>query len=263
MLCGGQCGGVGEFLISMGLPFLALLLFKVKNWFKKIKDGRARQGSLVADQEPEAVRCSCGAGEGRGLAPQSIDPETIDWLEPRLQEKPGPQGIRGWLLFLCLNLTIIIPFSFLYQVNCAWQIFYSSGTQVQIVIFKQSLLYNVISITAMIFLSMFSFYAGLRLWGTKPQADKTTKLFLITQLTLMTIILSLRPLLLFSLDGNADSLGDIIMGLIPYISYFMVWYLYLCYSRRVRNTYGFPSNGIIHGSANSAESAEAVPFQPR
>jgi hypothetical protein len=37
IFCGGQCGGLGEFLISLGLPFLALYLFRIKRSLVNLK----------------------------------------------------------------------------------------------------------------------------------------------------------------------------------------------------------------------------------
>jgi uncharacterized membrane protein len=93
------------------------------------------------------------------------------------------------------------------------------------------------TIAVMLFLSIFSSYAGLKLWEKKPNADKIAKIFLIVQLSLIIMILGIRLLMPFSIYGYADTLKIIITGLIPAISYFIVWYLYLSYSRRVRNTY--------------------------
>ncbi len=123
----------------------------------------------------------------------------------------------------------------------------------------------------MIFLAIFSFHAGLGLWGLKPKAIKTTKVFLITQLSLMVIIITIRTFMENSLGGNANSIGDLIKGLIPFLSYFSVWYLYLSYSRRVHNTYSLPAGGPSRREANDlhqgpgfpSESAEAYPAKPR
>ena len=56
ILCGGQCGGLGEFFISMGLPFLALLLYKLKNWFSRIRNRVLRRGSRPAAPGYEELR---------------------------------------------------------------------------------------------------------------------------------------------------------------------------------------------------------------
>ncbi len=44
ILCGGQCGGLGDFLISLGLPFLALYFSRIKQVLRKIKIKYGQQG---------------------------------------------------------------------------------------------------------------------------------------------------------------------------------------------------------------------------
>jgi hypothetical protein len=241
ILCGGQCGGLGDFFISMGLPFLALFLYKLKNWFSRIRNRVLRRGSRPAAPGYEELSGNYRgevAGDCRVRTGAAIAPETLNLLELEPQEGRGPRGVRGWLLLLCLNLTIIIPFLSLYQVNCALRIFYLPGAQIQIVIFKHSLLYNILTIVIMLFISIFSFFAGLKLWGEKPRAEKTAKIFLLAQLSLVIIMLSIRILVPFSFYSYTSAFKTIITGLISSISYFIIWYLYLTYSRRVRNTYG-------------------------
>ena len=241
ILCGGQCGGLGDFFISMGLPFLALFLYKLKNWCSGIRNRVLHQRSRPAAPRYEELSGRYRgevAGDRRRQTVTAIAPETLNLLELEPQERRGPRGVRGWLLFLCLNLTIIIPFLALYQVNIALRIFYLPGAQIQLVIFKHALLYNILTIVIMLFISIFSFFAGLKLWGEKARAEKTAKIFLLSQLSLVIIILSIRLLVPFSFDIYNSAIKPIITGLISSISYFIIWYLYLTYSRRVRNTYG-------------------------
>ena len=235
ILCGGQCGGLGDFFISMGLPFLALFLYKLKNWFSRIRNRVLPHRLRPAAPGYEELS---GTGDCRVQTVAAIAPKTLNLLELEPQERRGPRGVRGWLLFLCLNLTIIIPFLSLYQVNVALRIFYLPGAQIQIVIFKHALFYNIITIVIMLFISIFSFFAGLKLWVEKPRAEKTAKIFLLTQLSLVIIIIGIRLIVPSSFDIYTSAFKTIITGLISSISYFIIWYLYLTYSRRVRNTYG-------------------------
>jgi hypothetical protein len=271
VFCGGQCGGVGEFLISMGLPFLVLFFFKVKNSLVRIKNKIVPRGSSTAAKTDKCSCCGRPVSECKALAIPSIERKTLELLELKPKAERGPQGVRGWLLFLCLNLTIIIPFSFILQINGVLKIFYLPGMQLNQLMFKQSLMYNIVSMVAMILLSIFSFYAGLSLWGLKNNATKITKLFLISQLSLMVIIFAIRPFMVGSLGGNANSIGDVIKCLIPFLSYFSVWYLYLSYSRRVHNTYGASAGGPSQGDTTgllqspgfTSDAAEAYPVKPR
>ncbi len=239
IFCGGQCGGVGEFLISMGLPFLVLFFFKIKNSLLRIKAKIFPGAAAAGPTEIKTCAC-CGKppGECRALATGPLDPKTMELLEFEPQEKGRAQGVKGWLWFLCLNLTMIIPFSYLYQTNTALRIFYTPGMQLPIALFKQSLLYNIISISSWILLAIFSCYAGLSLWGRKRRAVKIAKGFLITQLLIMFILIVMQPFMEFSLDGNGNSVLGVTKAFLPFLLYFIVWYLYLSFSARVCNTYG-------------------------
>ncbi len=242
IFCGGQCGGIGEFFISLGLPFLALYFFRVKRAFLKITNRLVPRGFVVLGKPPEANNCSCcGAppGDCRGPAAPSLETLATLKLDDReiSPQRAREQEVRGWLWFLCINLTLIIPFSCIYEASSALGMYYPGASSIQIFLFRQSLSYHLGVIAATTFLAIFSFYAGLSLWQLKPQAVKTVKLFLITQLLLMMLLIALQPFMVFPLGANLTSFGDTIPRLIPFLSYFSVWYAYLSFSRRVHRTY--------------------------
>ncbi len=252
IFCGGQCGGVGDFFISLGLPFIALYFFRVKRVFLKITNRFVPRGSVVLEKPPEANNCSCcGAppGECRGPAapavvfrePAAPSLETLATLKLNdgaiSSQRDREREVRGWLLFLCINLTLIIPFSCIYEASSALGMFFPGAGSIQVFLFRQSLSYHLGVIAATTILAIFSFYAGLSLWQLKPKAVKTVKLFLITYLLLMMFLIALRPFMVFSLGANPASFGDTIPRLIPFLCYFSVWYAYLSFSRRVRLTY--------------------------
>jgi hypothetical protein len=159
-------------------------------------------------------------------------------LDPEVgRPSRGPQGVRGWLLFLCINLTIIIPFSCLYEANSVLETYYSA-TPVESLLFRHSLVFHLGVLAATIFLAVFSFHAGRKLWEARAGAINTAKRFLIAQLFLMILIIVSRPWLISPLVGSPGGIRDTIPRLLPFLSHFSVWYLYLSFSRRVRNTYG-------------------------
>jgi hypothetical protein len=53
----------------------------------------------------------------------------------------------------------------------------------------------------------------------------------------MMLLIALQPFMVFPLGANPTSFGDTIPRLIPFLSYFSVWYAYLSFSRRVHRTY--------------------------
>ena len=245
IFCGGQCGGVGDFFISMGLPVAALYFFKVKRAFLRIANRFVPRGSAVPANPPQADTCSCCGAPGarrrvlRGPAAPSL--ETLATLKLDYEEIPPHQDreqeVRGWLLFLCINLTLIIPFSSIYEASSALGMYLPGASSLQLFIFRHSPAYHLGVIAATSFLAIFSFYAGLCLWQLKPNAVKTVKLFLISQLLLMVLLITLRPVMVFPLGASPGSFANTIPRLIPFLSYFGVWYAYLSFSRRVHLTY--------------------------
>ncbi len=252
IFCGGQCGGVGEFLISLGLPFLALYFSRMKKALLKIKNRIIPRGSDTEKTHDKTIKYRC-CGEWRSTGPKEIGligcksphnkpvhiPNAIHFNNlQKLEQKSSPRGIKGWLLLLCINLTIFIPASCLYEANCTLDLFNSTRNKILLFMFKELLLYNMLLIGTMVFLAIFSFYAGLRLWEVKPRAVRITKIFLISQLSLTTIIVIIGPFMTLPLGGNENILRDIVKRLIPSLLNFSLWYLYLSNSRRVLTTYG-------------------------
>jgi hypothetical protein len=252
ILCGGQCGGLGEFLIAIGLPFLALYFSRIKKALIKIINKFISRGSGAGKTQDKAIKCRC-CGEWPANGPQKMG--LIGFASPakkpmkistaitrfnnrgKLQKKEASRGIKGWLLLLCLNLTIFNPASYLYEVNCTLDLFNYTRNKILLFMFNKVLLYNILLIVTMVFLAIFSFYAGLRLWEVKPRAVKIAKIFLIMQLSLTSIIVITGPFMTLPLGGNENILRDIMKRLIPSLLNFSLWYLYLGYSRRVFTTY--------------------------
>ena len=228
IFCGGQCGGVGEFLIALGLPFLALYFLRMKKALIKIKNKIILKGFGQEKIQNKTIKYRCC-----GAWPDIT--KFNNW--GKLENKGGPKGVKGWLFLLCLNLTIFIPASYLYEANCTLDLFNSTQNKILILMFNNFFLYNKVLIGTMVFLAIFSFYAGLRLWETKLNAVKTAKTFLITQLSLTFIIVIISPFMTLPLGGKEDVLAEIMKGLIPSLLNFSLWYLYLSNSKRVYNTF--------------------------
>ncbi|MGO9580933.1 MAG: hypothetical protein ACLP2P_16155 [Desulfobaccales bacterium] len=261
IFCGGQCGGLGEFLISLGLPFLALYFSRIKKALGKMKNKILRRDLAGALDEPITCQC-CGEAlqDCRGISSQSLDRENLDQLELKFQDnesaeilistettninnqikletETGLKGVKGWLLLLCLNLTIFIPASYLYQFNCILDLYNSTRNKILLLMFKKLLLFNIATGATMLFLAIFSFYVGMKLWNIKSGAVRIGKAFLIIQLFLIFIITIIRPFMTFSSEPKGTIFGAILLSLIPSLFQFGLWYLYLSKSSRVYNTY--------------------------
>jgi hypothetical protein len=262
IFCGGQCGGFGEFLISLGLPFLGLYFYRIRNFLAKIINKIFRRSSGVGEIPNKAMEIgTCGEllQDFRVISPQSIDPKNLTLIdikpkhdrpeerlpgitklsEPSIPKKKRElKGVRGWLLLLCLNLTFLIPASSLYGVISILYFINSPLNQIALIVSKNLLLYHMILLAIMAGLATLSFYAGLQLWDVKPGAVKLTKIFLIIQLFLSVIIAVIRPLMTFPFGSGGNNFIIIIQTLIPSLIYFSLWYLYLNNSIRVYNTFG-------------------------
>jgi hypothetical protein len=252
MFCGGQCGGVGELLISLGLPFLALYFSRIKRSLVKVKK---KLFPGIADTEKTRDKGTkyryCGEWRStddpkagpRGFTSHLHKPVPITLAitkfnnSNRIRAQESLKGVKGWLLLFCINLTIFIPASCLYKANCTFDLFNSTKSKILLIMFKGLFLYNVLIIVFMVFLAVFGFYVGLRLWKVNPKAVKTAKVFLITQLSVTLIIIFTGLWIDFPLGSHELIFGDLLRPIIPALLNFSLWYLYLSFSKRVHNTF--------------------------
>lgn len=142
----------------------------------------------------------------------------------------GPhEPITGWLLVLCLVLTVIQPGSIVYSY---W---FTLSRLVDAQNRTQALL---LSVYIMLFgaLAAFSFVAGVKLWTVAPGAVKFARAFLLTYLITHFVFflfwfLVCRPAKVTSIAAAAWT--HIVGPLLP----FALWSGYLEHSKRVRRTY--------------------------
>jgi hypothetical protein len=138
-------------------------------------------------------------------------------------ESPPPKGAGGWLLLLCLWLTIVLPLSNLY--GTVRSLRYHPGIVV--------LLLD----TTNIGLGMLSLVAGVRLWRLQSGAGTMVKVFLLAS--------PLHALGIFCLVVSRGQITSppVMVALalriltLPFLLS-LSWYWYLLQSRRVRNSYG-------------------------
>lgn len=261
IFCGSQCG-VAEFLISIGLPFLGLYFYRIRNSLGKIKNIIIRRGSAAKEIPDQTIKCSC-CGElpqdCREVSNQAIELEHLKLIKVKSQhnepagkltgiikstnpskseKREAPKGVRGWLLLLCINLTILIPALSLYNVISIYYFINSPLNQLIIMVSKNLFIYHMAIVAIMVFSATLSFCAGLQLWDVKPAAVKFTKIFLIIQLFLSFIIAIIQSLMTFPFSGAENNYGVIIKTIIPSLIHFSLWYAYVSKSRRVYNTFG-------------------------
>lgn len=142
------------------------------------------------------------------------------------------KGVRGWLLLLCVTLTLLDPLAaFLnitYTTHLAKPHFHHVTGLTRLVL---------ISGAASIALAIFSLYAGISLWKVAPGAVLTAKKYLLTVLAYSLFSLALPSLAGLSAEYREKILEGSFLTNLPTGVYVLAWYLYLERSKRVRATY--------------------------
>lgn len=142
------------------------------------------------------------------------------------------QGVKGWLLLLCINLTLLDPFANLLNL--------AVGTHFGRPYFDQNpplerlmLINGVCSIG----LAVFSIYAGISLWKVLPNAVTIAKKYLGAAF-LYSLLSLFLPYLMGLPPETTKELGPTsLMNTIITAVYLYVWYQYLKRSKRVKATY--------------------------
>ena len=136
-------------------------------------------------------------------------------------------GVKGWLLFFCVSLTIITPLFFAAGISREWH----DGQQyLDLPGFREALFFE---ITVFSFFGLYSIFTGVQLWQVKPNAVRNAKRFVLLQAVVAIAV----PLVLAAMLGvsflQVDGLRSTLHGLI----YMAIWYPYLLKSKRVKATY--------------------------
>ena len=139
------------------------------------------------------------------------------------------QGIRGWLLLFCLSMTMR-PLITAYTLIALFPVF-TTRTDPFAILLGYSLITTV-------FIG-FGLYSAFLLWTVHKNAVITAKVYLVCFL-IYWILLALSPFLLPS-DMQTSHLATFFLifqkQLPTAIGYFLIWFSYLCVSKRVANTY--------------------------
>ncbi len=150
--------------------------------------------------------------------------------EAETEVSPAPnekQGIGGWLLVLCVGLTILSPLATLYSVAASWRAASPLFEKVQGL--ESILVMN----TAMDFiLTAWACYVGVQLWRVKEGAVQAVRGFL-------TALPLLRGLMfLFVLASPVYGFGfAAFIALVQALIFAAIWKSYLTNSKRVKATF--------------------------
>ncbi len=141
-------------------------------------------------------------------------------------------GIKGWLLLLCISLTMLDPcsilFNLLFVVNVVKPYFEQNPELLQLIL---------INGTCSIALAVFSIYAGISLWKILPNAVVLARRYFAC-IFLYSIFSVFLPTLVGIPENTPHKVfGNNLFNSLITILYASAWYLYLKKSRRVKAVY--------------------------
>jgi len=143
-----------------------------------------------------------------------------------------PKGVRGWLLFLCVTLTVLDPSAVLinlFIVADAAKPYFTRNPG----FFRLILVNGVAGIT----LSVFSLYAGISLWKRLPGALTVARNYIRTVFAYSILAPFLPRLVGSTFHASRETFALTCLNSLFTIFYLGIWYLYLNRSARVRATY--------------------------
>ncbi|MGD2295544.1 MAG: DUF2569 family protein [Candidatus Aminicenantes bacterium] len=161
------------------------------------------------------------------LPPQREIQEIIS--QKVIAEKSKYYGVKGWLLFFCVSLTILSPILTSFVLITSYGEFLASFynyLSLRII----AILYILISIS----ITIFGIVAGVKLWVKRPNAVRITRAYLTTLLLFNIyggLLVFLMELLVHSVSGSY--LREFIGAFI----YFFIWNSYFNKSKRVKATF--------------------------
>jgi hypothetical protein len=151
----------------------------------------------------------------RGEMPGSESKEKTESTSEGQGDQKRSVGVRGWLLVLCILLTVLRGLAFLFMILTA--VFANDTSKLVVLLFAVY--------------SAYGLSVGILLWSKVRMSVSYAKFFFIAQ---PAILFGLWSLLLQQDPSSAtEALRAIIGGTIGSI----VWFSYLTFSKRVRDTY--------------------------
>lgn len=165
-------------------------------------------------------------------SPNEPNPAEPPPLPTETDVPPKYQGVKGWLLFFCINLTILGPLltmgSLIAGFAMSWKAFGE---------FPGLLVMLIVDTVLSLGIAGFGLYAGLQLWRVRSGAVLKAKKYLYCALGYHILGIGLPWIAgLPSEDTKAmivEGIRDTMRGLI----HFAIWFSYLNQSKRVKATY--------------------------
>jgi hypothetical protein len=205
---------------------------QLRNRLSNLNDDELRKIAFANSHEyyPDTVQVAREELIKRGYDIRQEENEAADTsLAPA---EPRYKGVGGWLLLLCLGLTVFTP---LLTIRLLAMGFSESSKY-----FNQFPGLLVITVTDTVLslgLMAFSIYAGTGLWSIRPGAVQMAKQYLLCFLGYQAIAAILPFMAWLPSAATKAMIGTIAMNTLRGVIYFAVWYSYLNMSKRVTATY--------------------------
>ncbi len=148
------------------------------------------------------------------------------------EEKRVLKGVKGWLLFLCLCLTVLDPLSIVTNLFIA-----TDAAKTEFERHPEFLTFILVSGVCRIALMVFSIYAGISLWKVVPGAVLVAKKYLQAVLFYSVFAVFLPRIVGLPDEIYRDLAAANLVNSLLTICYVAAWFLYLTHSKRVRATY--------------------------
>jgi hypothetical protein len=145
----------------------------------------------------------------------------------------GYKGVRGWLLLLCLILTILYPLGGLISITAVIDTPKSYFDQ-DPALFTFILIGGICNIC----LFVYSMYVGVSLWKVAPNAVTSAKRYLLVLFHYSFLSIFLPQLVGLSEKIQTEIYAMYSLSRLVAMAEAFLWYLYIRKSKRVRATYG-------------------------
>jgi len=139
--------------------------------------------------------------------------------------------VGGFLILFCLSLLIFPAFAVYGYVSFFKNLALLSGNISVLALMAFHLLMDTL-------LMLFATFVGWALVKVKPWAAAAAKVFLVVQLVVPCLQVTLSLFIAFFLNLPMVMAVEKFTNLLRPIVYFIVWFLYFLFSRRVKATYG-------------------------
>jgi len=176
-------------------------------------------------------------------------------LPQTFQQAPNEyRGVKGWLLFFCIGLTILSPLSTVAGLARGFSV--ASRVADRLPAFMTAMAIE--SVLAVLTMAL-GIFAGVSLWTVKPNAVRVAKLYLIVVPVYAVLDVALSLAILRS--KAIDTLIESTISVLGSIFYSVLWLSYLKESKRVKATY-FERNGDGSENISLNNRKPPAPFDP-